>query len=248
MTQAASGAKLRRKDLYYFDLVVFQVEDALFKVPKNHFTTSSVFATIFTLPSGENDAEGTEDKPFILHGISEVDFESLLKLMYPPPLSNIKLTRQDWISVLKLCTMWEFTDMRERAIQELLKEDMSMGTIDKIECGKRYQVKEMLLEGYNELLKRAETITAKEAERLGWKTAAKLLLLREEYLSTTITSQHPSISETCGQCGRQCGGTRLHRYCDDYGDYYPYDQQVTRPDRNQHDFTQAIQKEFEEEL
>jgi hypothetical protein len=105
MTQAASGAKLRRKDLYYFDLVVFQVracyivckripsltkgwkvEDALFKVPKNHFTTSSVFATIFTLPSGENDAEGTEDKPFILHGISEVDFESLLKLMYPPPL------------------------------------------------------------------------------------------------------------------------------------------------------------------
>jgi len=100
MTQA----KLKRKDLYYFDLVVFQVrsyvedvpeifidknlkmEDTLLKVPKNHFATSNVFATIFTLPPVENDVEGTEDKPFVLHGISEVDFESLLKLMYPPPL------------------------------------------------------------------------------------------------------------------------------------------------------------------
>jgi hypothetical protein len=47
---------------------------------------SSVFATIFTLPSGGAGAEGTEDKPFVLHGVAEVDFEALLKLMYPPPL------------------------------------------------------------------------------------------------------------------------------------------------------------------
>jgi hypothetical protein len=104
MTQAA-GPKLKRKDLYYFDLVVFQVrgsfvrkytwefywqrgkvENALFKVPRNHFVASSVFATIFTLPSGGAGAEGTEDKPFVLHGVAEVDFEALLKLMYPPPL------------------------------------------------------------------------------------------------------------------------------------------------------------------
>ena len=62
------------------------MEDALFKVPKNHFAASSVFATIFTLPPGKDEVEGTEDKPFVLHGVSEVDFESLLKLMYPPPL------------------------------------------------------------------------------------------------------------------------------------------------------------------
>jgi hypothetical protein len=68
------------------NFINLKVEGTLFKVPKNHFATSSVFATIFTLPPGENDIEGTEDKPFVLHGISEVDFESLLKLMYPPPL------------------------------------------------------------------------------------------------------------------------------------------------------------------
>jgi len=248
MIQGTGGQKLKRKDLYYFDLVVFQVEDALFKVPKNHFATSSVFATIFTLPPGENDVEGTEDKPFVLHGISEIDFESLLKLMYPPPLANIKLTQQDWISVLKLCTLWEFTDIRERAIQELLKEEIKMGTIEKMECGKSYQVQEMLLGGYAELLKRTETITAEEAERLGWRTAAKLLLLREEYLSTTITSQHSSISRTCGQCGSQCGGTQLQKYCNDYGRYYPCGEQISLSDRNQHDFTNAIRKEFKAEL
>jgi hypothetical protein len=71
--------------------------------------------------------------------------------------------------VLKLCTMWEFTDIRKRAIQELSKEEMKMGTMEKVECGKTYKVKEWLLDGYVELLvlKRPETITEKEAERLG---------------------------------------------------------------------------------
>lgn len=59
------------------------MEDTLFKLPKAYFATSDVFATIFSLPSGEQDAEGTEEKPFILHGISAIDFESLLKVMYP---------------------------------------------------------------------------------------------------------------------------------------------------------------------
>ena len=63
-----------------------EVEDALFKLPKNHFASSSIFATIFTLPPGEKGVEGTDDKPFVLHGISEVDFKSLLKVMYPMPL------------------------------------------------------------------------------------------------------------------------------------------------------------------
>ena len=46
----------------------------------------------------------------------------------------------------------------------------------------------------------------------------------------------------------QIPSTLLQKYCDDYGRYYPYGQQVTLPDRNQHDTTQAIKKEFEAEL
>jgi hypothetical protein len=84
--------------------------------------------------------------------------------------------------------MWEFTDIRERAIQELSEDKDAMGPIDKIERGRSYNVKKWEMEGYIELLKRAETVTNEEAERLGWKTAAKLLRLREQYLAS-ITSQ-----------------------------------------------------------
>jgi len=243
MTQANNG-DLRRNDLFYLDFIVFQVQNTLFKVPKNHFTASSVFATIFTLPPGENEVEGTEDKPFMLHGISEVDFESLLKLMYPPPFTNVNLTQQDWISALKLSTLWEFNNIRERAIQELLKEEMKMGTFEKIECGKSYQAKEMLLEGYTELLKRTETITAEEAKRLGWETAAKLLLLREEY----ITSQYSNLNrQYCARCRGSCAGS-LYKVCSSgYGGYTACTIAIPT-DRKQHDFTNAIQKEFEAEL
>lgn len=63
-----------------------KVEDALFSLPKGHFSRSPVFATTFTLPLGDKDAEGTSDKPFVLQGINEADFVSLLKVMYPVPL------------------------------------------------------------------------------------------------------------------------------------------------------------------
>ena len=131
--------------------------------------------------------------------------------------------------------------MRERAIQELVKEDMGMGAIDKIECGKSYEVKEMLLDGYVELLKRTGTITDEEAERLGWKTAAKLLLLREEYLFTRT----PNASQVCGRCGGKCGGD-LYMSCG--RGYGGYTQVTTPPDRKKHDFTYALRKEFGSEL
>jgi hypothetical protein len=139
--------------------------------------------------------------------------------------------------------MWEFTDIRERAIQELSKEDMGMGAIDKIGCGKSYEVKEMLLDGYVELLKRTGTITDEEAERLGWKTAAKLLLLREEYLSTVTPNV---MSQECGRCGLKCGGDLYMSCGSGYGGHTQV--MITPPDRKKHDFTDALRKEFGSEL
>jgi hypothetical protein len=62
------------------------VEGGLFKLPKTHFAISNVFATIFTLPPGGDAVEGTDDKPFVLQGIKEIEFVSLPKVMYPPPV------------------------------------------------------------------------------------------------------------------------------------------------------------------
>lgn len=138
--------------------------------------------------------------------------------------------------------MWEFANIRERAIQELslLKGDMKMGTIEKIECARCFDVKDWLLEGYTELLKRAKTITNDEAERLGWKTAAKLLLLREQYLLTV------GATYTCGGCaGERCAiPGKLYSHCLK-GGAYMCGKRVSEPNRDQHDFTTALRKEFE---
>ena len=60
------------------------MEARLFKVPRYQFECNSeIFATIFTLPlAGET--EGTTDQnPLKLEGINSVDFQSLLKVLYP---------------------------------------------------------------------------------------------------------------------------------------------------------------------
>jgi len=215
------------------------VEDALFKLPKNHFASSSIFATIFTLPPGEKGVEGTDDKPFVLHGISEVDFKSLLKVMYPMPFKDVQLTLQEWISVLKLSTMWEFIDIRNGAIDELSKQITEMGDVEKVECGRNFEVKEWVSEGYVGLLKRTGTkqtgtITDEEAERLGWKTVAKLLRLREQLSLTCQTcngtgheNHHFGIQVACRPCsssGQVTAGFTPHR---------------------QQTYTEAVQKEFQ---
>lgn len=143
--------------------------------------------------------------------------------------------------------MWEFTEIRQRAIQEL-SEAKSLGSIEKVEYGKSYQVKEWLMEGYIELLRRAETLTDEESERLGWRTAAKLLLLREQYLSTILNQWAGSGDILCGNCGQMCANRQYrYRYCAPHGRYYGgYIHSQTN--RHSHDFAEAIRKELEVEL
>jgi hypothetical protein len=61
------------------------VEGTLFKVPRRYFEhKSELFNTIFKLPTNEEVVEGlSDDKPFVLAGIKKVDFENLLKVIYP---------------------------------------------------------------------------------------------------------------------------------------------------------------------
>lgn len=63
-----------------------QVEDYIFKVPRCHFERKSeIFRTTFTLPTGDGvHAEGqTDENPVVLEGIRSLDFQALLKVLYP---------------------------------------------------------------------------------------------------------------------------------------------------------------------
>jgi len=183
---------------FYLDSVVFLVEGDLFKVYRHFFEKSSVFATIFTLPPGDNDVEGSSDAhPFRLEGVAKFDFECLLRLMHlhvpfsqsnAPQYTRIKMTSDEWISVLKLSTMWEFSEYRKLAIDKLSK---SLRLVDKICLAKEYKVADWLMEGYIGLASRQETISSDDEEKLGLSTVVRLFRLREG-------------RRRCESCGRDC--------------------------------------------
>jgi hypothetical protein len=90
-----------RDNLYYMEIIIFQVchlafkpiystadtkevESRLFRVYRQHFMASKIFRDTFSLPSGDLQAEGSSDtNPFVLHGIMANDFQALLKVINP---------------------------------------------------------------------------------------------------------------------------------------------------------------------
>lgn len=61
-----------------------QVEDALFKVPRVSFECSELFATIFSLSTANTAVDESDNKhPFKLYGISKLDFQAFLEVLYP---------------------------------------------------------------------------------------------------------------------------------------------------------------------
>jgi hypothetical protein len=63
-----------------------QVEDTIFRVNRHGFTTASpFFEAMFRLPTGNNcKIQGTtDDDPILLEGYKAVDFDALLRVLYP---------------------------------------------------------------------------------------------------------------------------------------------------------------------
>ncbi|KAJ7314358.1 hypothetical protein DFH08DRAFT_716740, partial [Mycena albidolilacea] len=130
--------------------------DCLFNVPRYHFERSSeVFATMFTLPAGDGvQAEGHNDEqPVVLEGVRSDDFQQLLKALYPLPdgigMDNW-MTKDEWISVLKLSTQWCFIDARNLAIQQLhSRRDLEV--VERIQLAQQYDIADWLRMGYIDL-------------------------------------------------------------------------------------------------
>lgn len=88
------------------------------------------------------------------------------------------MEEEEWISVLKLSSLWGFSSLREEAISQL--SGSTMDPISWVELARKYRVKEWLIAGYGDLVKRPASISMEESERLGWRTAIQLYQLREE--------------------------------------------------------------------
>ncbi|KAK7462317.1 hypothetical protein VKT23_007918 [Stygiomarasmius scandens] len=171
----------KKSEDYYWKSVVFQVEECLFRVPRFHFEKSSeVFSDMFSLPQAESEEGESDAHPIRLEGIEAKDFECLLKFLYPRNLLEKEepATRRQWISVLKLATLWQFLDLRALAIDKLTH--FPMNASDRVVLGRNYHVHAWLRSGYVDLVKQLQTPSTGDVEKIGYLPATRVFRLREE--------------------------------------------------------------------
>ncbi|KAJ7647769.1 hypothetical protein FB45DRAFT_1019981 [Roridomyces roridus] len=173
---------------YYLDSVVFEVQNTIYRVPRFQFERhSSIFAATFSLPPADDVAEGSsEAKPLKLEGINRLDFERLLKVLYPltPVFKTPNLTNTEWLSVLKMANMWDFLEVRELAIEKLGDHATSSDCVERILLGRQYNVSSWARSGYADLAKRETSISVEDAAKIGLEATVQIFKLRESLLKT----------------------------------------------------------------
>lgn len=102
--------------------------------------------------------------------------------------------QEEWISVLKLSTLWEFDHIRDKAITEVSKQWRKSAILDKIALARKCKVSRWLLEGYVELVKQEQPPAENEVDALGYVAVYRIFRLREESYRKALDSARGGYS------------------------------------------------------
>ncbi|KAL4075294.1 hypothetical protein V8B97DRAFT_2022287 [Scleroderma yunnanense] len=146
---------------------------------------STIFRDMFSMPQGDqNSVEGlNDDKPIRLDGVAKTDFEQLLNALFHRQhgsVPGLPFSVDEWTSVLKLSTKWDFKRLRQAAVDALLASQI--GPVDRIVLARQYDIRHWLVPALNELAKRQQPLGLDEGARLGLETALKLASVRERLM------------------------------------------------------------------
>ncbi|KAF4620305.1 hypothetical protein D9613_001083 [Agrocybe pediades] len=179
--------------VFNFQIIVFQVEDTVFEVLKAGFNVpGSIFETMFSLPQGSpEEGSGVEgssrDHPIFLPGVTASEFHIFLRVLYPFMNQSDVTEYDEWLSVLRLATMWDFKKIRSRAITHLNYHPFltQKSAAEKISIGRQYRVTRWIKDGYETLCQDppqdlGETNGPSEPFGLDWETIAKIYIVREK--------------------------------------------------------------------
>ncbi|KAH6867898.1 hypothetical protein BKA70DRAFT_1452421 [Coprinopsis sp. MPI-PUGE-AT-0042] len=171
------------------------MEDALIQKHSLYFWESITFKASFSDRTRERCEmtcmiqRGGETRGPVELDVALGDFENFLKAFLPRASAMCDerpaLTTNEWVSVLKLSTLWLFNDLRKLAIAHL--SSTKMDPIDLICLAKEYRVHDWLQEGYVQVIERLltfrdfddtvgmpTTLTALEGKRIGMEVALEL--------------------------------------------------------------------------
>ncbi|KAF9523873.1 hypothetical protein CPB83DRAFT_862237 [Crepidotus variabilis] len=184
------ASKKRHHDTYYLDLITFEVEDTIFRVPKNRFLSlNPAFFDHFTLsqqPATAGNVVVVEirDNIIQIHDVSAESFHALLLVLYP--FERTASSYEEWLGALDLATRWTLPEIRVKAVSALaaLKESTPKSSMEIILLAKKYRIKTMLRDAYAQLVTEQADLTIaslrQHAPGLDWETIARLLELQSQ--------------------------------------------------------------------
>ncbi|KAF9041496.1 hypothetical protein BJ165DRAFT_289171 [Panaeolus papilionaceus] len=220
---------LRHHPRFFMEPLFVQIKDILFQIPRVAFEgrKGSPFADAASLPAQQSTdpvaksmVEGrSADKPVILP-VEVTDFENLLHVMYAfgllIPDYPTHISKEEWISALRLATLWNFDDIRNKAIKAL---DSSFSNpMERLCVARAFRIRSWLVSSYVELI--TGPISALQpslcSTTLGWETLALIHHARNEYgtgpsYNPTSLVQHlnSGISSVGYKCS-SCNPDRVH--------------------------------------
>lgn len=97
--------------------------------------------------------------------------------------TTLDFFRSEWVTILKLSSLWSFIQYRKLAIDQLEKH--LTDPMDKVHYAREFGASNWLVSGYKGLVERPELLDEKIGAKLGHLVAFKLSILREERLKET---------------------------------------------------------------
>ncbi|RXW23166.1 hypothetical protein EST38_g2703 [Candolleomyces aberdarensis] len=172
-------AEEERDEIYYWDTVKFLVKGSIFKVPRYQFVIGSTYFAEKLGSTELSDKEGDE-APVILEGTTASHFRVFLKLLFPihTTSTTIRFTKDEWLIILELSTLWRFHEFRKLAKEHL--DPQLNDPVERIVLGRAAYVPNWVSDGYESLVTRQECINEDESERIGHLTTVRLYILRHE--------------------------------------------------------------------
>ncbi|KAI4524621.1 hypothetical protein K525DRAFT_193609, partial [Schizophyllum commune Loenen D] len=150
----------------------FQLEDGtLFNVHRYFFKKHAPSFAVEYL-------QDVAEEPIRLPGITTIDFERFLTMIYPSEIGERDIeTVDEWTSVLRLATKWAVPRLRTLAICEI---EPKATPIKKVDTAREFDLgKDWLLPSFTTICTSSKPLYYEEAERLGLRTVVNIARIRE---------------------------------------------------------------------
>ncbi|KAI0311487.1 hypothetical protein OF83DRAFT_1036384, partial [Amylostereum chailletii] len=152
----------------------FQVEGVLFKVHQYYFERDSpIFAAWKT---GDN-VDGPDNTSAFFQDVTLDEMNAFMSVLYPLDLKNGDVHAQsEWISVLRLSTLWQFASIRALALRQL---DPLLSPVDHLVVARSHNVESWVESALTDLCVRDNPLRLVEIRQMTYEDIALVGEIRE---------------------------------------------------------------------